>query len=244
MKLIHGFVLSDLHIFTKWTSIDKYMQEITNTAGKSDFGVLNGDIFDFKWSTLGSSKETAIKSTEWLREICITSPKCKFYYVLGNHDAHIIFPEYLNALNKELNNFHWSASHFFIGSFLFMHGDLLFTLKKTSPFKRPKNKYIVKSPKNLYQSHGYNVAINMGAHKLVTGCMNIKQTSKYITKVLNKNHIPQIDNVTDVYIGHTHSAFSNFKYSHFAFHNTGSAVTGLKCNILNIKTNAPIVEFK
>jgi UDP-2,3-diacylglucosamine hydrolase len=239
MKLIHGFVVSDLHIFTKWTTVEKYMQEINNAACKSDFGVFNGDIFDFKWSTLNSSKKTAEEASKWILKICKSNPRCNFYYIMGNHDAHIVFPEYLNSITKQVKNFKWSASHFFIGTFLFMHGDLLFTLKKSSPFKRPENKFMSKAPKRKYQVNSYNFAINMGAQKFVSSFMNTKQTSKYITKVLKNNYTDQLDNVNDVYIGHTHAAFSNFKYENYIFHNTGSAISGLECNILNIKTKIP-----
>ena len=40
--------------------------------------------------------------------------------------------------------------------------------------------------------------------------------------------------ITDIYFGHTHLAFSDFRYEHLTFHNTGSAIRGLQCNMLAV----------
>jgi len=229
-----GFVVSDLHIFTEWTSIDTYMEEIRSAAAKSDFFVLNGDIFDFKWSTLPTSKSTTEQAVKWLKNICQNAPQCSFYYILGNHDAHVKMPPALRELEKKLANFKWSSTHFFIGSYLFLHGDLLFTFKKTSPFTRPPEKYLKAEPKHRVLSKGYNMAIGLGAHRFVTSIMNTKQCASYSYTVLKKHSIAEMDQVTDVFIGHTHASFSNFKFKNLIFHNTGSAVADLHCNIINL----------
>jgi len=231
---LSGFVVSDLHIFTEWTSVESYMHKISHAAASANFFVLNGDIFDFKWSTLKTSNETASQAINWLLQICKNAPNCKFYYVLGNHDAHIKMPPLLRKLTHNLNNFNWSPTHFFLGSHLFLHGDLLLTLKKTSPFNRPNEKYLKAEPKHRMLSKGYNIAIGMGAHKLVTNMIKTHKCAAYSYKVLNKYPLPDMKFVSDVFIGHTHVAFSNYKYKNLVFHNTGSAVADLHCNIINL----------
>ena len=230
-----GYVVSDLHIFTEWTSIDSYIEEIRSAAAKSDFFVLNGDIFDFKWSTLPTSQKTVEQAVKWLKNICQSAPDCSFYYILGNHDAHIKMPPALQNLKKQVKNFNWSATHFFIGSYLFLHGDLLFTLKKKSPFSRPPEKYLKSEPKHRILSKGYNIAIGMGAHRFVTSMMNTRQCASYSYAVLKKHSISEMKVTTDVFLGHTHASFSNFKFKDLIFHNTGSAVADLHCNIINLK---------
>jgi UDP-2,3-diacylglucosamine hydrolase len=230
-----GFVISDLHIFTEWTSVEFYMEKIHKAADNSDFFVLNGDIFDFKWSTLPTAEETAEKAADWLKNICNTSPACSFYYILGNHDAHIKMLPALRLLEKQLKNFKWSPTHFFIGSFLFLHGDLLFKIKKTTPFHRPDDTYLKAEPKHRILSKGYNMAIGFGAHHVVTGVLRTKQCASYSYSVLKKHSIPEMSRVSDVFIGHTHASFSNFRFKDLTFHNTGSAVADLHCNMINLK---------
>ncbi len=228
----HGYVISDLHMFTQWTSVEKYMCDIRKAAADADFFVLNGDIFDFRWSTLGSSKKTAEVAKEWLRELCSEFSDCKFFYVLGNHDSHIKLLDSLSELADEMDNFNWHDSYFQIGSSLFMHGDLIFTMKNVSPFARKKFKK--KEPIRSMIRSTYHRVIKMGAHNLISRLHAKERCAKYVLKVLRKKDRAKLKEITDIYIGHTHMAFSNFKYKGYTFHNSGSAVHDLHCNMMKV----------
>ena len=82
-----GFVVSDLHLFTERSSAHRYMDRIHDTLADADFLVLNGDIVDFRWTTLPSKEATAHAADDWLADLCIEYPHCQFYYVMGNHDG-------------------------------------------------------------------------------------------------------------------------------------------------------------
>ncbi|MBC8372298.1 MAG: hypothetical protein ISS69_08100 [Phycisphaerae bacterium] len=44
-----GYVISDLHMFARWSKPGKYLEQMHEAASGADFFVLNGDIFDFRW---------------------------------------------------------------------------------------------------------------------------------------------------------------------------------------------------
>jgi UDP-2,3-diacylglucosamine hydrolase len=231
----HGYVISDLHMFTKWTSVDKYMCDIRKAAGKADFFVFNGDIFDFRWSTLGSASKTAEFAIKWFHDICREFPKCTFVYILGNHDAHCAILEPLAEFSDKQNNFIWHNSFIKIGSSLFMHGDLIFAMRTTSPFKREK--YKRRNPVRSVIRKTYHRVIKMGAHNLVSRLHAKERCAKYVLQVLEKGHSHKLEGVTDIYIGHTHVGFSDYKYLGYSFHNSGSAVHDLHCNMMRVRND-------
>ena len=229
----HGYVISDLHIFTQWSSIEKYMQKIRNAAAGADFFVFNGDIFDFRWSTLGSSEATAKAAIQWFRTLCSECPDCRFIYILGNHDAYEAIVKPLAEFADHTGNFTWHDSYFRTGSSLFMHGDLIFSMRHCSPFHRKK--FRKREPRSAIIRSGYNLAIEMGAHNLISRIHAKKRCAKYILKILEPEHREKLEGVTDIYIGHTHVGFSDFKYRGYTFHNSGSAIHDLYCNMMKIK---------
>ena len=229
----HGYVVSDLHMFTKWTSVEKYMCEIRKAAADADFFVFNGDIFDFRWSTLGSAAKTAKSAIEWFNEICSDFPDCTFIYILGNHDAHKKILKPLAEFTDKQNNFIWHESFIQIGSSLFMHGDLIFSIRNQSPFERKKYKY--RNPVRSMLRKTYHRAIKMGVHNLVSKLHAKERCARYVLQVLEKDHNHRLEGITDIYIGHTHVGFSDYKYSGYTFHNSGSAIHDLHCNLMKVR---------
>ncbi len=226
-ELQHGYVISDLHLFSLWTSAEKKMEEIRAAAMDADFFVFNGDIFDFRWSTLGSAEATARAASDWFRELCIQFPHCRFFYVLGNHDSHVALVRAISGVEKQVDNFKRRDAFLRIGTSLFMHGDLT---GKSSPFVRKKFKK--KEPRPGFIRSGYYVAIRMGVHGLVTRLHGRKRTAGKILKSIIRADPSKLEGIRDIYTGHTHAAYRDFEYKGFRFHNTGSAVHNLECLIL------------
>ena len=229
----HGYVVSDLHMFTKWTSVEKYMCGIRKAASTADFFVFNGDIFDFRWSTLGSAKKTAQFAIEWFKEICLDFPSCTFIYILGNHDAYQQLLQPLADFAAKQDNFIWHDSFIKIGSSLFMHGDLIFSIRNKSPFERIKYKH--RNPARSILRKTYHRAIKMGAHNIVSKLHAKERCAKYVLQVLEKNKNDKLKGITDIYIGHTHVGFSDYKYHEYTFHNSGSAIHDLHCNLMKVR---------
>ncbi len=82
-----GHVISDLHLFAHRSVADSYMRDIRRAAAESDFFVLNGDIFDFRWSTLPTADDSLDAAVAWLRALVTEHPHCRFFYTVGNHDC-------------------------------------------------------------------------------------------------------------------------------------------------------------
>ena len=93
-----GHVISDLHMFARWSAADEYMDQIHAAAARSDFFVFNGDTFDFRWATLPTVEDAVEAAVDWLRAFLSRYPGCQFFYVLGNHDGHPLFVERLAAV--------------------------------------------------------------------------------------------------------------------------------------------------
>ncbi|MHC4202208.1 MAG: metallophosphoesterase, partial [Planctomycetota bacterium] len=131
-----GHVISDLHMFAPWSVADRHMDEFHAAAARSDFIVLNGDIFDFRWAALPTVADAVAAAVEWLRAFVAGHPGCRFFYVLGNHDGHPLFAERLAALAEGEGNLEWHASHLRLGDNLFVHGDLPLQYPGKDPFAR------------------------------------------------------------------------------------------------------------
>jgi UDP-2,3-diacylglucosamine pyrophosphatase LpxH len=227
-----GYVVSDFHIFAKWSSADSYIADVRAAAAAADFFVFNGDIFDFKWSTLESSEATTRAAIEWFRQLASDFPRCHFFYVLGNHDCHVSFIDPLNSLADELDNFSWHNSYCRIGTWLFMHGDLIFKAQSGTPFERTH--LSTGEPRHSLLGTSYHIVISMGAHALAALMFAKEKCAKQLLKVLKGKGYSGMEGVEDIYIGHTHAAFSDFKYGGFTFHNSGSAVHDLHCNMMQV----------
>ena len=226
-----GYVVSDFHIFAKWSSADDYMADVRAAAADADFFVFNGDIFDFKWSTLESSEATARAAIEWLRQLASDFPHCQFFHVLGNHDCHTGLLAPLAELADQSDNFNWHHAYCRMGTALFMHGDLIFDEPDGSPFERTHFK--TGEPQHSLLGTSYHAAISMGAHSLNALLFPKKRCAKRLLEV-QKREYAEMDGVEDIYIGHTHASFSDFRYRGFTFHNSGSAVHDLHCNMLQV----------
>lgn len=224
-----GHVISDLHVFARWSAVDNYMGEIHAAVARSDFIVLNGDTFDFRWATLPTVGDAVEAAVDWLRAFLARYPECRFFYILGNHDGHPLFVERLAALAEEEDNLKWHASHLRVGDNLFIHGDLSLRYPRTDPFARTLSHRFWKTNSALRTC--YQLCMVFGLHRLVARCHGKKRCARRIIRSFKADKDGLTDGVTDVYFGHTHAAFSSYRYAGLTFHNTGAAIRGLTLNM-------------
>src|SRR5688572_3309334 len=88
---IRGMAVSDLHLFAYRSAGMEYFDALRSQLTSADVLVLNGDIFDFRWSTLPNPEITANRAVEWLQAVRGAYPSCAIHYVLGNHDCPAFF---------------------------------------------------------------------------------------------------------------------------------------------------------
>lgn len=218
---------SDLHLFTGRCD-EGSLSGIKHAVSDAQYCVLNGDIFDFKWSYFPSVKETIIHAVKWLEDLCDFAPGCNFHYVLGNHDCLADFTEMLDGISRE--NFSWHATHFRHEDMLFLHGDL--PLSGAHPFKRK----LVESERHMppFMDKIYQAIIEMHLHKVINFIFTPGLCSRRIYRAIARHESSMLDGVRHIYFGHTHNGFENFHYKGIYFHNTGSAVKYTKLNILKM----------
>lgn len=229
-----GAVISDLHLFTHRSTAAEQMQRIYEVARRSDFFVLNGDIFDFRWTMLDTVDETVIEAAEVLRHLAVEVPTCNVFYIMGNHDANVGLGKLLDALAEDVENFNWHPSHLRIGRNLFLHGDLPLQPGRADPLLRDLKYRERRRAQGLHV--GYRVLVATRLHRLVAWMHSPQWCARRILSALRSFHPDLLDGLSDIYFGHIHKPFSDFRFDGIRFHNTGSAVRGLKCQLLEIRT--------
>ncbi len=230
---LYGHVLSDLHLFAKRSDGSKYEEKIIKAAQESDFIVLCGDIFDFKWTIHNSIEESIEHALDWIRLLCNSAPKCNVYYIMGNHDGIKLFKEPLNVFSEKTDNFSWHSAYFQIGDVLFIHGDIPFATKGVELSNR-KLKQLNK-PKGKIMNHLYQWFTNSGGLKVYRFLCNKMKINEYIYQAIKTNRIYLNSKVKRVYFGHSHIPFSDVKYNGLSLNNAGSAIKGLTFNMMGIE---------
>jgi UDP-2,3-diacylglucosamine pyrophosphatase LpxH len=228
-----GFAVSDLHLFAHRSSAHDHLPLVRQAATEADFIVLNGDIFDFRWSTLPTRGHTLDAAVGWLRSLAEDHPECRFYYIMGNHDALAPLAPRLDALVAERPNLHWNPTHVRINDALFLHGDLPLHRKRRSPFARD----LVTSEVQWGRlaSFAYHVFVHLHLHRLVSLIHWPQRCARRILRSLADHGRELADGITDVYFGHTHEPFRDFHYRGIRFHNSGAAVRGLQPVLLPVR---------
>ena len=226
-----GYVISDLHMFARWSGPGKYLQQMHEAAAGADFFVLNGDIFDFRWSVLPGVEATIDAAVDWLGEFAAAHPECIVYYILGNHDGFAGLARRVAELSGETENFEWRPAYLRMGGVLFTHGDL-FWRDGRNPFERR----IPAAARRIPPLIGwvYHVIHSVQATRLVHAMWPARRCARHVVKSLTGAEKELTRGITDVYLGHTHLAVSDFAYHGIAFHNTGSGIRGLRCNMCRV----------
>jgi UDP-2,3-diacylglucosamine hydrolase len=229
----HGYAVSDLHLFTRWSTARREMPAIHAAARQADFFVLNGDIFDFRWSTLPTVERTVAAAVAWLEGLTADHPRCRVVYLMGNHDRLAAMTGPLEALADRQSNFAWHASHVRIHDALFLHGDLALRAGRRNPFARRLRRRQWKPGKAVHVA--YRSLVAAGVHCLARRFNGPRRCARRILRSLAEhgNHIGQ--EIRDVYFGHTHRPFTDFEYRGVRFHNTGAAIRGLEMNLLRVR---------
>jgi len=226
-----GYVISDLHMFARWSKPGKYLDRMGEAAGEADFFVLNGDIFDFRWSVLPGVEATIDAAVDWLSQFAAAHSDCTVYYIMGNHDGFAGLVRRLDKLAGETGNFEWRPAYLRMGGILFTHGDL-FWRDGRNPFER----HIPATAHRITPLIGwvYHLIHTIQATRLIHAMWPARRCARHIVKSLSGGPQELTRGITDVYCGHTHVAVSDFACQGITFHNTGSGIRGLRCNMRKV----------
>lgn len=241
LKTLRGYVVSDLHMFSRRSDFEDHMDDIREVAGKADLFVFNGDTFDFKWTTLATVEETVDEAIRWLKTLIDEFPDCHFHFILGNHDNLQVFIDALSELTVPTPNLSWHPYYLRIGDVVFLHGDVSDGHMDAAALEKSREQWLhdtsVRHPLFHYI---YDVVVHLGVHKVIQAAVYPKRRVAHrLTHYLEDVGLGSLDGIKHVYFGHTHGAMENYEFQDMVFHNPGTPMKGLQFNILKVEIHAP-----
>ena len=120
---LSGVVVSDLHLFARRSDATRCLASIEEDLDQAKVLVLNGDTFDFRWSTMGHHDDTLKSAIAWLENLARKRPHQEIHLVLGNHDCLDAFVAELDALTEKHLRLFWHPVVVQLGKTLFPHGE-------------------------------------------------------------------------------------------------------------------------
>jgi UDP-2,3-diacylglucosamine hydrolase len=221
-----GAVVSDLHLFTNRTTVNHYVQDIHDAARECALIVLNGDIFDFHWSRYKGSEASVRAAEAWIRDLAGAYADTRFVFILGNHDSIRAYRELLEVLSRELSNVEWRPEWYRIDGKLFLHGDVyhggassrtLWNYRRYCNRLRPRTRFHHAAYWAFYQSRLPFVLLRF---------VNRKTCARRILAYLSREFGSGLADIREIYFGHVHTPFTDFRYNGIIFHNSGAATKG------------------
>ena len=230
MKL--GSTVSDLHLLTNRTSIDRYMDEILQAAAQSDLFIFNGDLFDFKWSLHEELNTSVQKATTWVYDLAKAFPTCQFVMLIGNHDNVSIYMDALNRLARDLPNLAWEQFYLRLGEKVFLHGDVGDKLMTPDEFVAFRHRWDRDHQPAKWRYTLYSIITNSGLHKIVPKLVSKRRHAEHIIAYLQEALGYDFNEIREIFSGHIHSSYTDYRLRGLLFHNTGAAIRGLRFRIL------------
>lgn len=227
------YTVSDLHLFCKRSEGHRHIGPLYSALADADYFVLNGDIFDFKWTTLKNVEETVDAAIHWLSRFVGAAPHCRFYYMLGNHDNHALFVEALGDFAEKRDNFSWHAHYLRIGNHLYFHGEASMRKMTHDDVQNYRSEWMHHEKRGRASNRIYDVAFRAGVHKRLPKMAfpNRRVAQRLHHYMDHIGHGPD-SGVEVVYFGHTHKAVNEFRHKGVVYHNCGAPMPGMEFNIL------------
>ncbi len=230
-------VVSDLHIFSKRSLWQDHMREIRRAAAESEVFVLNGDIFDFNWTTLPTVEETAEEAVKWLHDLTHEFSSCDFHYVMGNHDCVREFLDVLPGLCDGTRNLCVHEDFFKLGDCVFLHGDVGRYEMTPEGLALYRAKWGKDKKRGLIWHAIHDVAYALNIHTAIyRRAFPMPRTADHILFYLK--HLPPavLDGTKHVYFGHTHIPIDDYEYQGLHFHNCGAPLKNVKFRMFRFES--------
>ncbi|HSJ01087.1 MAG: metallophosphoesterase [Verrucomicrobium sp.] len=232
--------VSDLHLFSQRSQAEQWMPLLHERIRESSLVVLGGDLFDFKWSTLGSAEATAQAATIWLKALMKAHPSRPFIMLLGNHDDHPLLRARLEDLAEEFTQLRVETYLFRVANTVFLHGD------SANPGSTEARLMLMRGKTAHHRNRGrvmnllYGGTIRLRLHRVGAGVIFPKRlVARRLLKYLREVGQGPESGTDTVYFGHTHLALRDYLYRGVSFHNCGAPMRGLRFQILLAETETP-----
>ncbi|ADB14783.1 conserved hypothetical protein [Pirellula staleyi DSM 6068] len=228
--------VSDLHLYSARSQPVRFELPMHQCAAEVQTMVLGGDIFDFRWSTLGDTDATIVAAMRWLDDLVASHAQCQFHFVLGNHDYNEKFVTELERYALQRSNLDIHHYWLRLDQNIFLHGDAAdHPAMCADRLIARRDKWRHDESRTRLHHAMYDLAVRANLHKLASHVMNRPQ------KVVGRIHqyLRRIgqgpdQGVEQVYFGHTHAAINALVYDGMTFHNGGAPITGLDFRIVDV----------
>lgn len=220
-----GLVLSDLHLFSPRSSGEACLESIRKELLSARVIVLNGDTFDFRWSTLFNEDASIRAALEWIGKFVSDHPQADVHLVIGNHDCLASFTSRLDDFAAVTPRFQWHGTSLRLGENLFVHGDCTHRRMDSQGLSDYRRPWEHDRPRHPALGRGYRLADRLGITWI---CHHVhfsrRKTIRHLMWYLDQSHQGWRETTRNCYFGHTHLPFSGFGDESIRFHNTGSAI--------------------
>jgi len=220
-----GLVVSDLHLFARRSQGASHFKSLQDKLADVDILVLNGDTFDFRWSTLADEATTVTAALEWLGALADRHPHCQIHFIQGNHDCLISFRDQLVALTEKLPRLQCHTNELRLGPALFLHGDCANRRMDVAELRRRRARWERSGQSGNLRCAAYRAIDRLGitrrGHEWI---FPRERTVRRIAHYLDHASPDWRRQTRDCYFGHTHLPFSGHHFNGITFHNTGSAI--------------------
>lgn len=220
-----GVFLSDLHLFSRRSIGQQHWDQNKEAIGAAKSIVLSGDMFDFRWSQLGSLDDSLDAAAAWLEQAIALNSSASWVYLLGNHDCHPRMQTLLTSISDRHPNFNWSPTFWRIGSNVFLHGDVLDGIRHAGGLERYRERFHDEKVKGQLSNLLYSAIVQTGLHRLVPRVRHTRQqTCRTLLEYLKGCETALLPEVQNIYFGHTHVPMLGYRYDRFRLHNAGSGI--------------------
>ena len=229
--------VSDLHLFSGRSLAPRHEVALHTAAARSRIFVLGGDIFDFRWSTLGAPDVTVPQAIRWLDDLVASHPRCDFHFVLGNHDCNRRFVAALETYSTTRPNLLTHPYYFRLGNSIFLHGDVADRPRMDADALYRRRQHWARDEHRGRIRHAlYDLAVQAQLHRVVGRVAHPKRrVARRIAGYLSRIGHSPATGLTNVYFGHTHEALANYRHAGLVFHNGGAAMPGLDFRIIEVE---------
>ncbi|MBN1359762.1 MAG: hypothetical protein JW993_04180 [Sedimentisphaerales bacterium] len=230
MHIAKGHTVSDLHLLTNRSSAGRLMPRLHCAASDAGLFVLNGDIFDFRWSRyrrLGRSLEYA---ENWISRLVVRHPHCQFVFITGNHDSLPAYENLLTELSQRYDNLAWEPHYLRLGQKVFLHGDVreCHTPGQLAAYRARWHK----PPHRRRWAHAVYFLVTWSRiPRMIHELVPTQRLATGVTNYLRLELGSAFDDVRDVYCGHTHRPLTDYPWGGLRFHNTGATIHGTRSRI-------------
>ena len=217
--------ISDLHLFSTRCNADEHHDMIDRAVAESDLCVWGGDLFDFRWSRLGSETESVDRALQWLEDWYKKYPSKQFVFLDGNHDAHLPFSNELTRWSEQRERFTCGLDCIRVHDTLLLHGDVIEGKGDHSRFTDYRVRWRNKRNASQVANNIYDVAIATRVHRAAAFAAHRRRaTCIRLMHWMRSQSDDLTSGVRRIVFGHTHRRVRGYRLQGIEFHNGGAAI--------------------